>query len=50
MIWQSSAHKLFELIQAKKNSDEPAPDFSDYTITVDDAQIPAGVSLLCIVG
>ncbi len=26
------AHKLFELIQAKKNSDKPARDFSDIEI------------------
>jgi hypothetical protein len=34
------------LIHIKKNTDEPARDFSDYTVTVDDANVPVGVSLL----
>lgn len=45
-LGNAPAHKLFELIQTKKNTDEPARDFSDYTVTVDEANIPAGVSLL----
>lgn len=49
-LGNAPAHKLFELIQAKKNSEEPARDFADYTITVDDAHIPAGVSLQRKVG
>jgi CRISPR-associated protein Csd2 len=44
-LGNAPAHNLFELIQAKKNTEEPARDFSDYTVTVDEANIPAGVSL-----
>jgi hypothetical protein len=32
--------------QVRENPDEPARSFTDYTVTVDDAKIPAGVSLL----
>ncbi|RFC34302.1 MAG: CRISPR-associated protein, Csd2 family [Candidatus Nitrotoga sp. MKT] len=49
-LGNAPAHKLFELIQAKKNSDEPARDFADYTISVKEADIPAGVSLQRKVG
>jgi CRISPR-associated protein Csd2 len=49
-LGNASAHNLFDLIQVKKNSEEPARDFADYTITVDDAHIPAGVSLQRKVG
>ncbi len=45
-LGNAPAHKLFELVQAKKNTEEPARDFSDYTVSVDEANIPAGVSLL----
>jgi len=45
-LGNAPAHKLFELIQAKKNIEEPARDFADYTVTVDEANMPAGVSLL----
>lgn len=44
------AHKLFELIQAKKNSDEPARDFADYTVSVKEGATPAGVTLQRKVG
>jgi CRISPR-associated protein Csd2 len=44
-LGNASAHKLFELIQAKKNNDEPARDFSDYTVTVNEAGLPKGVLL-----
>ena len=49
-LGNAPAHKLFELIQAKKNSDEPARDFSDYTVSVKEAAIPAGVTLQRKVG
>lgn len=49
-LGNASAHTLFDLIQVKKNSEEPARDFADYTVTVDDAHIPAGVSLQRKVG
>ncbi len=45
-LGNAPAHKLFELIQAKKNTEEPARDFSDYTVTIDESNTPAGVSLL----
>jgi CRISPR-associated protein Csd2 len=49
-LGNAPAHKLFELIQVKKNTGEPARDFTDYSVTVDDTHIPAGVSLQRIVG
>lgn len=48
-LGNASAHSLFDLIQVKKKSDEPARDFSDYTVTVNEANIP-GVSLQRKVG
>nr|WP_320412092.1 type I-C CRISPR-associated protein Cas7/Csd2 [Candidatus Nitrotoga fabula] len=49
-LGNAPAHKLFELIQIKKNSNEPARDFNDYTVNVNDAGLPAGVTLLRLVG
>ena len=49
-LGNAPAHKLFELIQAKKSSDEPARDFADYTVSVKEAAIPAGVTLQRKVG
>lgn len=49
-LGNASAHKLFELIQIKKNSKEPARDFNDYSVSVNDAGLPAGVTLLRMVG
>jgi len=49
-LGNAPAHNLFDLIQVKKNSDEPARDFADYTVTVKEADIPAGVSLQRKVG
>ncbi len=49
-LGNAPAHNLFDLIQVKKNSDEPARDFADYTVSVNDANIPAGVSLQRKVG
>ncbi|MDO8437793.1 MAG: type I-C CRISPR-associated protein Cas7/Csd2 [Nitrosomonadaceae bacterium] len=49
-LGNAPAHKLFELIQAKKNTDEPARDFSDYTVSVSDAGLPAGITLQRKVG
>ena len=40
-LGNAPAHNLFDLIQVKKNSDEPARDFADYTVTVKEADIPA---------
>lgn len=49
-LGNAPAHNLFELIQVKKNTEEPARDFADYTVTVKEAAIPAGVSLQRKVG
>ena len=49
-LGNAPTHKLFELIQAKKNTGEPARDFSDYTVTVSDAGLPAGITLQRKVG
>ncbi|HEU0233526.1 MAG TPA: type I-C CRISPR-associated protein Cas7/Csd2 [Gallionella sp.] len=49
-LGNAPAHNLFDLIQVKKNSDEPARDFADYTVSVKEAAIPAGVSLQRKVG
>ena len=49
-LGNAPAHKLFELIQVKKNSDEPARNFSDYTVAVKETDIPSGVTLQRKVG
>ena len=49
-LGNAPAHNLFDLIQVKKNSEEPARDFADYTVLVKEADIPAGVSLQRKVG
>lgn len=48
-LGNAPAHNLFDLIRVKKNTEEPARDFDDYTVTVADADIPAGVLLQRIV-
>ena len=49
-LGNAPAHNLFDLIQTKKNTEEPARDFSDYTVTVNESGIPAGVTLQRKVG
>lgn len=49
-LGNAPAHNLFDLIQITKNTDEPARDFADYTITVKEEGIPASVSLQRKVG
>ncbi len=44
-LGNAPAHSLFDLIQVNKNTAEPARDFTNYTVTVNDAKLPAGVSL-----
>jgi CRISPR-associated protein Csd2 len=34
----------------KKNTEEPARDFDDYTVTVNEAALPQGVTLQKIIG
>lgn len=49
-LGNASAHNLFDLIQVQKNTEQPARDFADYTVTVKETGIPAGVSLQRKVG
>lgn len=50
-LGNTPAHQLFDLVQvAKRNPDEPARDFADYNVTVNEANLPAGVTLLRQVG
>jgi CRISPR-associated protein Csd2 len=44
-LGNAPAHNLFELIQVKKNSEDPARDFADYTVAVNESGIPSGVTL-----
>jgi len=46
-LGNASAHKLFELVQVKRKTDpaEPAREFGDYEIIVDNAQVPTGVTI-----
>ncbi len=44
-LGNAPAHALFERIQAVKNTDVPRS-FKDYDVTVNDADLPAGVTLL----
>jgi CRISPR-associated protein Csd2 len=43
-LGNAPAHALFERIQASKNTDVPRS-FADYTVVVNDADLPAGVTL-----
>lgn len=49
-LGNAPAHKLFDLVQVNKNTAEPARDFTNYTVTLNDANLPSGVSLQRIVG
>ena len=49
-LGNAPAHNLFELIQVNKKSNEPARDFTDYTVTVNEASLPTGVLLQRKVG
>ena len=49
-LGNAPAHNLFELIHIKKNNEEPAREFADYTVTVNEAGIPADVLLQRKVG
>lgn len=48
-LGNAPAHALFERIQPKKTTDVPRS-FADYTVAVDDSNLPAGVTLLRKVG
>jgi CRISPR-associated protein Csd2 len=44
---KAPAHKLFDLVQVKRvdGSDGPARSFADYIVEIDEASLPAGVSI-----
>lgn len=45
-LGNAPAHRLFDLVRAEKtNGDAPARSFADYAVTVDEASLPAGVTL-----
>lgn len=45
-LGNAPAHRLFDLFRAEKtNGDAPARSFADYAVTVDEACLPAGVTL-----
>lgn len=45
-LGEAPAHKLFERVKVEKNPGVESPRaFSDYTVTVDDKDLPAGVTL-----
>lgn len=44
-LGNAPAHVLFERIKAERKVDVPRS-FSDYEVTIDEAAMPAGVSLL----
>ena len=46
-LGNAPAHKLFELVQVKRNADgtKPARQFSDYDVVVDKNMVPEGVTL-----
>lgn len=45
-LGNAPAHRLFDLVRTEKtNGDAPARSFADYAVTVDEASLPAGVTL-----
>jgi CRISPR-associated protein Csd2 len=50
-LGNAPAHNLFERVRVERNNgDSPARAFSDYSVMVDDADLPEGVELLQVVG
>ena len=48
-LGNAPAHKLFERITIKRKNDElPARKYDDYTVTIDDADLPNGVETLSL--
>ena len=44
-LGNAAAHKLFELVKVEKNANVAVPRaYSDYTISVDEDHLPAGVT------
>ena len=49
-LGNAPAHKLFERITVKRKDEaKPARAFGDYTVTVEDADLPDGVTLTALV-
>ena len=49
-LGNAPAHTLLERVSAERTDDaKPARQFSDYTVTVDDADLPDGIDLTCVV-
>ncbi len=46
-LGNAPAHKLFDLVKVKKNTEDtkPARSFSDYAVEIDKSAVPAGVTL-----
>ena len=49
-LGNAQAHSLFERVQINRTNDGAARAFSDYTVTVNDQDMPSGVSLMKVVG
>lgn len=49
-LGNAQAHTLFDRVSVQRNSDAPARSFADYTVKVDDSNLPQGVSLQKVVG
>lgn len=49
-LGNAQAHSLFERVQVSRNSEGVARQFGDYTVTVNDNDMPVGVELVKVVG
>ena len=49
-LGNAQAHSLFDRIKITRKSEGPARSFSDYSVSVDESELPAGVSLQKVVG
>ncbi|MNM68619.1 hypothetical protein D3C81_801830 [compost metagenome] len=45
-LGNAPAHKLFERIHVEKNTEAPARSYADYTVTVDQTDLPAGMTVI----
>jgi len=48
-LGNAQAHSLFERIQVSSQTEGVARNFSDYAVSIDDADLPTGVTLMTIV-
>ena len=44
-LGNAPAHKLFERVRITRNEDKPPRAYSDYTVAVNDADLPEGVTV-----